>query len=41
VEGVRLELYQTEFPNPGVYEFRLVLDGFDQPLIAERFKLED
>jgi hypothetical protein len=41
VEGVRLQLYQTVFPDPGLYEFRLVLDGFDQPLIVERFKLED
>jgi hypothetical protein len=40
VDGQRFGLRQVPFPDPGVYEFRLALDGYPEPLIDERVYLE-
>lgn len=41
VSGVRFRLSHVVFGTPGVYEFRLLLDGFDEPLASERVLLRE
>jgi hypothetical protein len=40
VEGVRFRLTHVPFPTAGLYEFRLTLEGFPEPLATERVLLE-
>jgi hypothetical protein len=40
VDGVRFRLLHVPFEEPGLYEFRLYLDGHPEPLVGERFLLE-
>jgi hypothetical protein len=37
---VRFELPHVPFEEAGLYEFRLLLDGYPEPLAAERILLE-
>lgn len=39
VDGAKFQLMQIPFDIPGLYEFRFMLDGYEDPLIAERIQL--
>ena len=41
VDGTRLRLFGVPFDEPGVYEFQLVLEGFDEPIARERVLLKE
>ena len=41
LEGIDIRLREVAFPRPGLYEFVLRRDGFDEALITERLLLKE